>query len=227
MGIEMYFTNKQVKLYYEAQGKGEPLLLIHGNGEDHTIFDVAIKELEKHYTVYALDTRGHGNSDPVMEYHYQDMADDICVFLEGLQLENVTYFGFSDGGIVGLLVASQTKRIKQLFIAGVNLTPKGIKWWARKQMQWEYFWHKDSKIKLMLTEPNITKKQLMQIQIPTTILVGENDVITKKETKELYKGLPNATLYVFKGQTHSSYIIHKASFVPLLITTKEKKNETN
>ena len=54
-------------IYYEKSGKGEPLILLHGNGEDHTIFENSILILEKQFTVYALDTRGHGQSDKVSE----------------------------------------------------------------------------------------------------------------------------------------------------------------
>lgn len=58
--------NRQI-LYYDKTGNGSPLLLLHGNGEDHTIFDLLIPMLEQHYTVYAIDTRGHGASNPTDE----------------------------------------------------------------------------------------------------------------------------------------------------------------
>ena len=46
-----------VELYYEEYGEGSPFILLHGNGEDHTIFNVLIDELKKHYKVYAIDYR--------------------------------------------------------------------------------------------------------------------------------------------------------------------------
>ena len=68
-----------VELFYEKQGKGRPLILLHGNGEDHHIFDESVDALAKEWTVYRPDSRGHGQSSPVREFHYQDMAEDIMI----------------------------------------------------------------------------------------------------------------------------------------------------
>ena len=70
-----------IKLHYEKTGSGAPLILLHGNGESHEIFDEAIPLLAPHFTVYAVDTRGHGNSAPVPEYHYADMAQDVIALV--------------------------------------------------------------------------------------------------------------------------------------------------
>lgn len=51
-----------IKLHYTEQGEGDPLILLHGNGEDGTYFCNQIKFFAKQYTVYAVDTRGHGKS---------------------------------------------------------------------------------------------------------------------------------------------------------------------
>ena len=58
----MFIHVNGVHLFYEKQGTGKPLILLHGNEEDHRIFDEAIELLKKHYTVYAVDSRGHGQS---------------------------------------------------------------------------------------------------------------------------------------------------------------------
>ena len=49
-----------IELFYEEMGSGEPLILLHGNGEDHTIFDNVAKHFAKKYRVITIDTRGHG-----------------------------------------------------------------------------------------------------------------------------------------------------------------------
>ena len=49
-----------VILYYEKQGSGPPLVLLHGNGEDGRIFDRTAEVLAPHYTVYTIDSRCHG-----------------------------------------------------------------------------------------------------------------------------------------------------------------------
>ena len=60
-------TKKSPKIYFEKTGNGKPLILIHGNKEDHHIFDGVIPLLENDFTVYAVDSRCHGESESVKE----------------------------------------------------------------------------------------------------------------------------------------------------------------
>lgn len=83
----MYIQLNGQILYYEKYGEGQPFLLVHGNGETHEIFDVLIPELAEHYTVYAIDSRGHGLSASPKELHYMDMADDMAAFIVALELK--------------------------------------------------------------------------------------------------------------------------------------------
>ena len=101
----MYAIVNGLKLFYHKEGSGRPVILLHGNGEDHTIFDVAMKDLARSYTVYALDSRSHGKSDPVPTLTYREMAEDVAAFIRQQGLEKPALVGFSDGGVVALLVA--------------------------------------------------------------------------------------------------------------------------
>ena len=114
-----------IDLYYEKTGSGRPLLLVHGNGEDHTIFDVAIEELKEHFTCYAVDSRGHGQSTPVNELHYEDMSRDMMALMDHLDLHDVLFYGFSDGGIVGLLTASRCYPFTGLLVIGAGVAQEG------------------------------------------------------------------------------------------------------
>lgn len=55
-----------IKLYYQEKGTGEPLILLHGNGEDSSYFINQIDYFQNAYHVIALDTRGHGKLREVM-----------------------------------------------------------------------------------------------------------------------------------------------------------------
>ena len=48
--------------FFIEKGQGEPLILLHGNGENCECFHGQIDELSKQYHVYAIDTRGHGKT---------------------------------------------------------------------------------------------------------------------------------------------------------------------
>ena len=56
-----------IKLFYEKSGEGRPLVMVHGNGEDHTIFDEAVRALKDEYCCYCLDSRCHGQSEDTRE----------------------------------------------------------------------------------------------------------------------------------------------------------------
>lgn len=77
-----------VKLYYRVSGHGPAVILVHGNGEDHSVFDETAAPLSCDYTVYALDSRGHGKSTAVETLGYQNMADDVASFIKNWISEN-------------------------------------------------------------------------------------------------------------------------------------------
>jgi len=213
----MYIQLNGQVIYYERTGEGSPIILTHGNGDTHKIFDNLIPELSKKHTVYALDTRGHGESATAEEYHYNDMAADIAAFVYALELEKPAFLGFSDGGITGLIAASMHPSLfSRMVICGANLSPKGLKFSERFSFRLQYMKHKDKLLALMLKEPHISKYDLSIISIPTLVVAGSKDIVKKKETKRIAKYLPNATLRILPGENHSSYVVHSAKLAPLL-----------
>ncbi len=214
----METTVNGMHIYYEKSGEGRPFILLHGNGEDHTIFDKLVPQLAKEYCVYALDTRGHGRSGPVAgAYHYTDMAEDVAAFLHHQNLADVLLYGFSDGGIVGLLLAARYPGLlSALMVSGVNTNPAGLKGWFRRLMQVWYFFTRDEKIRLMLAEPAISPQQLQGIKIPTLLLAGEKDVIRPAHMAKIAREIPHAVLRVLPGEDHASYVVHSEKLYPLL-----------
>lgn len=197
-----------VDLFYEKTGEGRPLIMVHGNGEDHGIFDEAADVLKDKFACYLVDSRGHGKSTPVGELHYRDMADDMIAFMEALDLQDVLFYGFSDGGIIGLMAASKCKRISDLIISGANLNPKGVKWSLRVVFHVMYAVKKDPKVRLMLTEPDIRGEELAGIPARTLVLAGSRDLVSEKQTKQIAAGIPGAELRILEGEDHGSYIVH-------------------
>lgn len=219
----MLINVNDINLFYEEKGSGRPLLMIHGNSEDHTIFEEASEVLKEHFTVYLLDSRDHGQSDKVKELHYEDMAEDIVAFLEKKDLKDVVFYGFSDGGILGLLVSTKTDRISRMIISGANITPEGVKGSLKLLVKVLYFFTKDSKLKMILNEPHITPEELASIKTKTTVIVGEKDMVTMDETKIIADSIPNAKLMVLPKEGHGSYIVHKTAIADIIL--KETENE--
>jgi len=93
-------NSRNVKLYYEDYGKGQPLILIHGWPLSHRMWDSQIETLvEAGFRVIAYDRRGFGQSSkPFSGYDYNTMADDLNSIIQTLKLDKVILCGFSMGG---------------------------------------------------------------------------------------------------------------------------------
>lgn len=214
----MNITVNNVNLYYEVAGSGAPLVMVHGNGETHAIFDKALPLLAEHFTCYLLDSRGHGQSQPVTEYHYEDMAEDVFQFIQALHLEHVTYYGFSDGGIIGLLLAAKHPRLlEKMVISGANTRPDAVVKRIVRLFKVINFLHKNPLFELILTEPHITKEQLQAIETPTLVLAGSKDLVLEEDTRFIAESIPHATLKILPGESHTSYIVHKEKIAELIL----------
>lgn len=205
----MYIEVNGITLFYEMSGSGPAVILVHGNGEDHGIFDETAELLRKDYTVYALDSRDHGKSSRVETLGYDEMAEDVAGFVKALKLEKPFYCGFSDGGIIGILAASRYPDLfSKLVLCGANAFPQGLKaFWLIFFSLIERFRH-DPKIRMMLEEPQITGTQLEKICIPTLVLAGERDMVRESHTRYLASKIKNSCLRILPGEGHGSYIVH-------------------
>ena len=216
-----------IDIHYEMDGEGPPILLLHGNGEDHHIFDRLVEDLKKERTVYSIDTRGHGESEKVDSFHYSDMAEDVAAFISELNLKKPMLYGFSDGGIVGLMVAAKYRGLLSGLIAsGANLTPKDMKWTSRFAMRLTNIAKRDPLVELMIREPHITDKDLADIDIPVLITIGEKDIISVPHAEHIAETIPDGRLIVVPGENHYSYIIHSYKLFPLISWFSEQISST-
>ena len=198
-----------ININYEVCGQGSPIILLHGNQETHEIFDKLIEKMQVNYTVYALDSRCHGKSDNPDKISYNLMAGDTIAFIKKLKISKPILYGFSDGGIVGLLIAIKEPDIlSNLIISGANITPDATTKLDTILTKLFYFFTKNKLIKMMLDEPNIPLEDLQRITIPVHVLAGEKDVIRLNHTKLIADNIKNSTLEIVKGENHGSYIIH-------------------
>ncbi|MDR2866094.1 MAG: alpha/beta hydrolase [Methanomassiliicoccaceae archaeon] len=215
------FMNNGVKISYVKRGAGRPFILLHGNGEDHSLFDdIAGRLSEEGYEVYTPDSRGHGNSDKVRRLRYEDMADDIIGLInhEGLSgNDRPILFGFSDGGIVGLLIAMRCPdMLKRLIVAGVNLSPDGIILKIRAAMRLAFLFTRSDLLRLMLTQPDIRKERLSSVTVPLIVLHAERDMVKLSHSLSINEAVKDVKLMIVKGETHGSYIKDNTKLYDLL-----------
>ena len=118
-----------ITLNYIETGEGFPLVLLHGNGEDHTYFKRQMEPFSQRYRVIALDTRGHGGSPRgSAPFTLDQFAGDLKEFLDRKGITRCHLLGFSDGGNIALLFALKYPQyVEKLVLNGANLRPSGVK----------------------------------------------------------------------------------------------------
>ncbi|MDT3400960.1 alpha/beta fold hydrolase [Mucilaginibacter terrae] len=103
-----YATVNKVKIHYVIGGKGEPLLLIHGFGQNWYMWNRLLPELSKHFTVIAPDLRGVGESGkPAGGYDKKNMAVDMHELTQKLGYKQVNVVGHDIGLMVAYAYAAQ------------------------------------------------------------------------------------------------------------------------
>lgn len=83
---------------YGFGGDGPPLLLVHATGFHAHCWLPLVEHLRPHFTVFAFDLRGHGESAPASDYSYRRMSQDLLVVADHFRLERLAAIGHSVGG---------------------------------------------------------------------------------------------------------------------------------
>lgn len=197
-----------MKLYYQEKGVGQPMVLLHGNGEDSTYFKAQIEYFSARYRVIAIDTRGHGRSvRGTAPFTLKQFAEDLKTVLDELGLSRVILLGFSDGGNIALIFTLKyPSRVERLILNGANLNPFGVRPLVQLPIVAEYaaarlcgMTEKRELLGLMVKEPWIRPGLLKRIQIPVLVIAGTKDMICEGHTKKIARFLPKGELKIISG----------------------------
>lgn len=202
-----------INLYYQEKGEGEPLLLLHGNGEDGTYFVNQMAYFSDKYRVIAVDTRGHGKSPRgTAPFTMEQFAADLHKLMDKLQIQKAIILGFSDGANIAMKFALKyPNRVKALILNGGNLDANGVKRSIQIPIEIGYrfaklFAGKSEEAKshmeilgLMVNEPNIRPEELRAIQTPTLVIAGTKDMIKQGHTEIIAQNIPHAKLSIISG----------------------------
>lgn len=203
----MFVDVNGVSIHVESRGSGPDLLMVHGNGEDMHLFDEAVDILSDDFRIWLIDSRGHGSSSCVDEYHYMDMASDVIGIINALDIKRPCMFGYSDGGIIGLLTAISSPGILSgLITAGANTRPDMLDPDVYRECQEWNSIHNDPRMTMMLTEPHIGVDDLSRISVPTVVMAGSDDCILREDTDRIAASIPCSKEVIVDGHDHSSYI---------------------
>lgn len=125
-----YADNHGVRIHYEVEGEGEPILLAHGFSSNlHAWYGMRyVDALKPNYQVILVDVRGHGRSDRPHDpeaYRIETKVQDLVAILNDLDIHRAHYWGYSMGGVLGLGVATfGDDRFKSVVIGGAAPGPR-------------------------------------------------------------------------------------------------------
>ena len=208
-----------IELFYTKTGSGPPLLLLHGNGENGTYFVHQVEEFSHDFTVYAIDTRGHGKSPRgAAPFTISQFAGDLLAFMEQQGLTQADILGFSDGGNIALTFALRhPDRVCRLILNGANLDPKGVKPLVQLPIVAGYHFASLPKspaarahaelLGLMVNEPHIAPAELKKLTMPVLVIAGMKDMIRERHTRLIAASIPNVRLALIPGD---HFIANKA-----------------
>jgi len=211
-----------VRTYYEEDGEGEPLVMLHPGHADSRAFEPNLPGLARRFRVYRPDRRGHGRTPDVDgPISHELMARDTIAFIERVVGGPAYVVGHSDGAPVGLLVALRRPDLvrRLVFAAGVfhhdGWIPGAIEldeetnaffvdyYGAVSPDGPEHFPVVAEKLHRMhVEEPALTPADLARIPTLTLVMVAESDEMPLEHTLRLYDGLPDAQLAVVPGTGH-------------------------
>jgi len=128
---DFFFDSAGVKIHYIVEGKGEPVLLIHGFGvdiQDQWVTTGIVKGLSDTFQVIAIDNRGHGKSDkPHDRSSYgMNMLEDPIRLLNHLKIRKAHVVGYSMGGRITMaIIANHPERLLTAVLGGAGWNPPG------------------------------------------------------------------------------------------------------
>ncbi|MDW3194304.1 MAG: alpha/beta hydrolase [Cytophagales bacterium] len=194
-------------LNYEVFGKGDPLLILHGNGGSVASRYQIIPQLLEHHQVIAVDSRCHGRSScPEGDLDYFDMADDVMALMQHLGHEKYSIWGHSDGGILGLIIGyKSTSKLDRMLISGANTRLSGLHPELVTMMKnYEQIPEPRTKthVALMVNQKEIPMDSIRKIDVPVMLMVGDRDAVLMEHTMEIYEALPMSNLCVLPASSH-------------------------
>ena len=213
--------------WVEARGRAvrdsQVVLLLHGGlSNSDLLLDMVEPTMAAKYALVAFDRRGHGRTaDTPAPFHYEDMATETVRVLEQVVGKQVHLVGFSDGGIIAMLVALRIpERVGRLVLIGANFHVDGVQplelsddspaltaiaesYAERSPDGPEHFGVVAEKAEaLFRSEPTMTTADVGRIGAPTLVMVGDDDVVKLSHACALYESLPAGQLAVIPGASH-------------------------
>ena len=214
-----------------VEGAGRDLVLLHGGGEGaEGLVDLRGLLVAAGHRVIAPEQRAHGRTPSMAPLTYEAMAADTAGLLDALEIRGADIVGWSDGGILGLLVArDRPELVRRLIPIGANaaidsdpspIASEGFDWFeqvdpetvplavpvaARREL-----------FQMWRTGPALPIADLALIGAPVLLISADHDLVSLEHSAAMLAALPDGRLAVIPGTHHDVPRTHPALVADLV-----------
>jgi len=222
-----YVLVNGLNMYYEIQGAGRPLVLIHGGvcTIDTCLGKVRLP-LAKNWKTVAVELQGHGHTADIdRPLTFEQMAEDTAALLRQLKIENADFVGYSLGGGVALRIAMRyPDLVRKLVVIGTPYNNDGLvpgllenfKTIKPEDVPAEFreayikvapdpkHWSAlvTKVMKLGLESRGLRPEEIQSIKAPVLVMIGDADIVRAEHAVQMFRLLPHAQLAVLPGTDH-------------------------
>jgi pimeloyl-ACP methyl ester carboxylesterase len=211
--------------YYEVQGTGDPLVILHGGFATVETFSEFSPLLSQHYRTYSPERRAHGRMpDPGGPLTYEIMADDTIAFIDAIGTGPVHLVGWSDGGNVAMIVAGRRPElVRKLVIGGTAVNIHSVTYCPGDGQQADRSRPPTSaggrlrrtfagrrrplsrslrQLSRALFETTLELDGLAHIPAPTLVMAADDDLVSITHLEAMRDALPHGQLAIVPGTSH-------------------------
>jgi pimeloyl-ACP methyl ester carboxylesterase len=221
-----YASVNGLKMYYEIEGTGDPLVyipaaLVHAGMR-------SFAELAQHHSIIKIDVQGHGRTADIPERPrtLEQDAEDIVALLRCIGVPKADFFGESYGGAIAIIIAIRhPELVRRVATFGATFGPAelahnrqmlrfdqpptpdsrcfqvqkaGYQSVAPDPDYWPQFWNKV----VSMQWAGFSQEELASIQAPVLIALGDHDFVRVEHALETYRLIPHAELAVIPDAGH-------------------------
>ena len=224
--LEGRVSHDGARIWFAAFGAGPPVILLHGGDASSDYWGDQIPALlADGRRVIVIDSRGHGRSTiGARQLGYELMESDVIAVMDGLNLDHADVVGWSDGAIIGLIMAMKhPRRVTHVFAFGANMDLHGfnplgavspILPKVEAALAANYARLSDTPkgfgalatavLAMQMREPNYSPAELAAIKGPQVAIVdgAHEEFILRQHTEHLAHTIPGAKLIILPDVSH-------------------------
>jgi len=199
---------------------GTAIVALHSLGNSSETWNQVAAALGEDYRFIALDQRGHGGSVRTDTYSFEEMCEDLLLFVNALKLDRFILVGHSMGGTVSYLFSQQySSRLEKLIVVDTPPPfpdePREIP--PEPEQELPFDWKVVQSLFRQLNKPNPDWwKKLPTISTPTLIIGGGSSNIPQDKLQEVSEMIPDCIFTTIDGAGHHVHQDNLSEFISIM-----------